>query len=142
MRDSVRWFLLPDHPLQVPPTVPVGVGEVLVPPLAFGAPRLGLGRRGGIWTEGAPAGAYGSSMDQIRYAARNRLLAQVNYHGVSRLVEPYSLRRPGTGNLLLYVYEIERGGRAGEGIKAFMVAELGNTVVTEKPFRPRYLVEL
>jgi hypothetical protein len=58
------------------------------------------------------------------------------------LVEPYSLRLPGTGNLLLYVYEIERGGRAGEGIKAFKVAELGNAVVTERSFFPRYLVEL
>jgi predicted nucleotidyltransferase component of viral defense system len=142
LREVLAWFLLPDHPFQVPPTVPVRVGEVLVPPLAFGGPRLGLGRRGEIWTRGAPTGAYGSNMDQIRYAARNRLLAQVSYHGVSRLVEPYSLRLPGTGNLLLYVYEIERGGRAGEGIKAFKVAELGNAVVTERSFFPRYLVEL
>ena len=93
-----------------------------------------------------PAGGaelvYGSKLDRVRYAARNRLLARVTYHGVTRLVEPYSLRMPGTGNLLLYVFEVERGFQAGDGIKSFKVAELDNVEVTDRPYRERFLVEL
>lgn len=81
-------------------------------------------------------------MDRVRYPARNRLLARVTYHGVPRLVEPYSLRMPKTGNLLLYVFEVERGFGPGEGLKAFEVAELGDVELTEQPFQPQYLVEL
>jgi hypothetical protein len=81
-------------------------------------------------------------MERVRFAARNRLLAQVNYHGIDRLVEPYSLRIPNTGNLLLYVNEVRRGTGAGEGIKAFKVDELGDVKVTDQPFVPRYRIEL
>ena len=81
-------------------------------------------------------------MDRVRYAARNRLLARIGYHGVTRLVEPYSLRMPGTGNLLLYVFERERGGVWSDRIKAFKVAEISNVEVTNMPFQPRYFVEL
>jgi hypothetical protein len=61
---------------------------------------------------------------------------------VSRLVEPYSLRLPNTGNLLLHVHEVERGGALGRGIKAFKVSEIGDVMVTERPFSPRHFVEL
>ena len=125
--------------------VPVRQGETPVPRVRFAQPvgatgPLGLGDRmsAGPW----PMEAYGSRMDRVRYAARNRLLARITYHGVSRLVEPYSLRMPKTGNLLLYVFELERGLSAGEGIKAFTVGELGEVQVTDRAFQPRYLVEL
>ena len=81
-------------------------------------------------------------MDRIRYAARNRLLARVGYHGVERLVEPYSLRLPGTGNLLLYVFEQERGGIWSDSIKAFKVAEISDVEVTSIAFQPSYFIEL
>lgn len=140
--EVLRWLLAPAHPVEELPTVPARPGEVLVPLVAFAAPRLGIGRVARVGAGPAPAAAYGSRMDRIRYAARNRLLARVNYHGVSRVVEPYSLRMPKTGNLLLYVHEVERGGGMGEGIKAFKVAELGDVTVIERPFHPRYVVEL
>ena len=81
-------------------------------------------------------------MDRIRYAAPNRLLVRVIYHGVNRVVEPYSLRLRNTGNLLLYVFEVERGGGPGEGIKSFRVPEIGAVLVTARPFHPRHVVEL
>jgi len=81
-------------------------------------------------------------MGLIRFAARNRLLAEIRYHGVSQVVEPYSLRMPATGNLLLYVFEVRRGSGTGEGIKAYKLAELEQVTVTDQPFRPRYRVEL
>ncbi len=84
----------------------------------------------------------GSRMDRIRFAARNRLLARVAYHGVNRLVESYSLRQPATGNQLLYVFEVERGAASGGGLKAFKVDELGEVDIADRSFHPRYLVEL
>lgn len=47
-----------------------------------------------------------------------------------------------TGNLLLYVHEVQRGLAPGGGVKAFKVADLGEVQVTVQPFRTRYLVEL
>lgn len=69
-------------------------------------------------------------------------MAEVTYHGVRRLVEPYSLRLPKTGNLLLYVNEVRRGGAQGDGIKAFRVDEIEGVRVTEQAFSARYRIEL
>jgi hypothetical protein len=140
--EVLQWLFLPSHPAEELAPVPAKSEEVRVPAVAFAVPTLGVGRVAGVTTRAVPSAAYGSAMDRIRYAGRNRLLARVSYHGVSRLVEPYSLRLPNTGNLLLYVFEVERGGTAGGGIKAFKVPEMGDVAVTEQPFRPRYAVEL
>ena len=145
LREILEWLL---GAAAVPPVLPVvstRKDEVAVPAVRFAHPAaaaraLGLGAP--VRREAVPSGAYGSGMDRVRYAARNRLLARVTYHGVSRLVEPYSLRMPKTGNLLLYVYEVQRRLGPGEGIKAYKVAELGKVEVTDGPFQPQYLVEL
>jgi predicted nucleotidyltransferase component of viral defense system len=101
--------------------------------------RIGIGRQANTASMG---GRWAGHLDQIRYAARNRLCIKIQYHGVERLVEPYSLRLPGTGNLLLYVYELARGTYTGGGIKAYKVSEIANTEITRQPFSPRYAVEL
>ncbi|HEY4320919.1 MAG TPA: nucleotidyl transferase AbiEii/AbiGii toxin family protein [Gemmatimonadales bacterium] len=125
--------------------VPGGKAESTVPPVrlahSFAHRSLGVGIPASQGTV-LPSAVFGNGMDQLRYAARNRLLAQISYHGVSRLVEPYSLRVPGTGNLLLYGFEVQRGIGVGGGIKAFKVAELGDVQVTDRPFHARYVVEL
>ena len=144
LREVLEWLLgvEPARPVLVP--VPGGKDEAAVPlvrfarPLAARAHGRGAPARAGTW----PESVYGSRMDRVRYAARNRLLARVTCHEVTRLVEPYSLRMPKTGNLLLYVFEVERGLGPGEGVKAFKVAELGDVQVTERSFQPRFLVEL
>lgn len=124
--------------------VPAWSGEVEVPPIRFARPapigRLGRGAAApsGAW----PAQTFGSQMDRVRYGARNRLLVRIDYKGVRRVVEPYSLRIRRTGNLLLYVHEVQRGGGPGGGIKAFKVADLGRVEVTDQPFQPQYLIEL
>lgn len=59
-----------------------------------------------------------------------------------RFVEPYSLRRANTGNLLLYVYETRRGNSVGGGIKAYKVAKIFNTETIDQLFTPRYVIEL
>lgn len=85
---------------------------------------------------------FGSSLDRIRFAARNRLCARVAYQGVLRLVEPYSLRQAAAGPLLLYIHELDRGGLPTNAIEAFKVAEIQDAKITDQVFRPRFRVEL
>jgi len=144
LKDVLEWLLgVEAQPLDLSP-VPGRAGETFVPPvrLAHGAIAQRVGRGRPVAPTAWPAEALGSRMDRIRFGARNRLLVRVTYKGVPRLVEPYSLRMPRTGNLLLYVYEVQRGGGAGGGVKSFHVAELGDVHVTNQTFYPRYLVEL
>jgi predicted nucleotidyltransferase component of viral defense system len=88
----------------------------------------------------APAGiqywGQGVGLETIRFAGTNRLLVRFIYHGRERLVEPYALRRAGTGNLLLYAWPV------GEThIKAFNTAEIRSVQATERAFIPRYRIE-
>jgi predicted nucleotidyltransferase component of viral defense system len=78
-----------------------------------------------------------SQIEVIRFAGASRLLVEFTYHERHRVVEPYSLRRARTGNLLLYAWE-----QGAEQIKAFKVAEIHDAVATNTPFNPRYVVEL
>lgn len=89
----------------------------------------------------APAGGtfWGSAgpLELVRFAGSNRLMITFSYHGKPRTAEPYSLRRAGTGNLLLYAWEEEDGH-----VKAFKVPEMSGLAVTGTTFVPRYLIEL
>ncbi len=78
----------------------------------------------------------------MRFGARNRLCVRVRYHGHERLVEPYSLRQPKTGNRLLYVHERARDGFPVDGVRAYKVAEIDRVETTDIPFTPKWLVEL
>jgi predicted nucleotidyltransferase component of viral defense system len=86
-----------------------------------------------------PGGTFWGSagpLELVRFAGSNRLMITFSYHGKQRMAEPYSLRRAGTGNLLLYAWE-----RGSGHIKAFKVREIFALAVTETTFIPRYLVE-
>jgi predicted nucleotidyltransferase component of viral defense system len=124
-------------------TISHPAGDLLVPPMHF--PEWQTQRRLGIGRVAAPTylpGKAAVSLDHIRFAARNRLCVEITYHGINRLVEPYSLRRPQTGNLLLYVYELRRGSSPGGGIKAYKISDITSTTLTQQAFRPRYIIEL
>ena len=79
----------------------------------------------------------GSPLETIRFAATNRLLLKFSYHGRHRLVEPYSVRQAGTGNVLLYAWELEVGH-----IKAYKLDEIYSATTTGRTFSPRYRVEI
>lgn len=79
----------------------------------------------------------GSALQQLRFAGANRLLVTFSYHDKRRTLEPYSLRRPATGNLLLYGLELEN-----PQIKSFNVDEIRDLAITGTAFSPRYVVEL
>jgi hypothetical protein len=122
------------------PRVPVGAGETTVPRMPF--PQMERSRFARAASAGRGALGFFGALDTIRFAARNRLCAEIVYHGVARLTEPYSLRLRGTGNLLLYVYEISRGGTATGTTKAYNTAEIQSARISERVFRPQYAVEL
>lgn len=98
---------------------------------------VGLGRR----ISGVPMNTSGY-MNKISFAARNNLLVEITYRGKRRTVEPYSLRRPKTGNLLLYVHELTRDGERTNHIKAFKVPNIQKAKILKKSFTPRFVVEL
>jgi len=100
---------------------------------------LGIGRRASMQSVAIHSAGH---LYQVRYAARNRLCIQLEYHGVLRIVEPYSLRRPSTGNLLLYAFEQIRDGFPSNQIKAFKVPEITDIQITNDAFDPKYLIEL
>lgn len=89
----------------------------------------------------APRGGHfwgvGESIERVRFAGANRLLVEFLYRGKRRRAEPYSLRRRGTGNLLLYAWEV-----GATTIKAFDVSRMTMVNVTNVPFAPRFRVEL
>ena len=122
------------------PNVTVQAGDVAVPRMPF--PQMERARFGRVALSGGGAFGYYAVLDKVRYAARNRLCAEIQYHGVLRIAEPYSLRTRGTENLLLYVHEISRGGVRTETTKAYMVAQIQGVRITESEFYPRYVVEL
>jgi predicted nucleotidyltransferase component of viral defense system len=89
----------------------------------------------------APAGIQywggDSIIERLRFAGANHLCVRFVYGGRQREVEPYSLRRPRTGNLLFYGWEL-----SSSQIKAFNVARMQGLEVTQRTFYPRYRVEL
>lgn len=89
----------------------------------------------------APAGIQysggGAALETTRFAGTNRLLVEFMYNGRLRHVEPYALRRAGTGNLLLYGWET-----GATHIKAFNVANMSAVKATSLSFVPRYRIEL
>jgi predicted nucleotidyltransferase component of viral defense system len=140
LRESALLWMEARPFIEEPARIPVSAGDVVVPRTPF--PQMGQGGvPASVATGRGTAGGRGA-LEQIRYAARNRLCTEVMYHGVRRLTEPYSLRTRGTGNLILYVHEILRGGAPSGLTKAYKVAEIQGANVTEQSFRPRYAVEL
>jgi Nucleotidyl transferase AbiEii toxin, Type IV TA system len=144
LRAALSWWI---EEIQLEPvlaTISKSNQEEILPPVHFPEwqtlqSRVGIGQRANA---AFVSGQSAIQLDHIRFAARNRLSIQITYHGVQRLVEPYSLRRPRTGNLLLYVNELRRGAYPGGGIKAYKVSEIVNTSITELAFIPRYKIEL
>jgi predicted nucleotidyltransferase component of viral defense system len=122
---------------------PVVAEPLVVPPAPIAVPPPRLPRVTARADEDvvAPAGVTfwgtASPLELARFAGANRLMIEFSYHGVHRSAEPYSLRRAGTGNLLLYAWE-----EAAGHVKAFKVGEISELAVTERNFIPKYSIEL
>lgn len=139
--EALAWWIEPKKKVAaIPGIVSRDVATVIKKP-SFSPPtqiqRLGLGKP----ITGFPISVSGL-MNKIRYAARNNLMVKIRYKDKQRLVEPYSLRRLKTGNLLLYVFEKRSNGTVTNQIKAYNVIKIQNATVTEQSFIPKYTVEL
>jgi predicted nucleotidyltransferase component of viral defense system len=82
----------------------------------------------------------------ILIAGRSKTLIRMEYDGVERLVEPYSLafkwRKGGVGQEYLYVWD-QTGGRAsGPGIKSLFNWKISKLENTSIRFDPRFEIEL
>lgn len=78
-----------------------------------------------------------SYIEIIRFAAANRLCVELDYQGSRRLIEPYSLRRTSTGNILLHAWNSEKNAH-----RSYRVDRIGGVRTTNISFTPRYEVEL
>ncbi len=126
LQDAIAWWLKPEIAKPSLPVMPQASGKT--------APRVMFPKVS--WQNGPTA------MDQIRYAARNKLCAIVSYHGSTRLVEPYSLRYPSTGNEILHVWELKKNGIRTNMHKSLKTNEIRSASVSEYTFVPKWVVEL
>lgn len=142
---ELAWWINVTSSVESLPAISNATNESILPREYFPAigevpvPNLGRGRIANIHSISINSAGH---LYQLRYAARNRLCVLLQYDGVTRIVEPYSLRRPSTGNVLLYVYELLRAGTLSQQIKAFKVHEITSIEITKDIFNPRYVIEL
>jgi hypothetical protein len=81
------------------------------------------------------------ALESVRFAGTNRLLIEFDYRDAKgdpshRVVEPYSFRLKGTGNRLLYAWDL-----GASDIRSFNTRSMSGLQVTGRSFIPRYLVE-
>ncbi|MCK4541358.1 MAG: hypothetical protein KAU17_03875, partial [Spirochaetales bacterium] len=126
LRDAIAWWLKPEIAKPNLQPMPQASGKI-VPRLLF--PKIN-------WQTGPTA------MDQIRHAARNKLCVLISYHGTTRLVEPYSLRYPPTGNEILHVWELEKNEMPSNMHKSLKTYEIDSAFISDHTFIPKWEVEL
>ncbi len=78
----------------------------------------------------------GAPLEPVRFAAINRLCVDLKYLGISRLIEPYSLRRTKAGFILLHAIKVD-----GRQHRTYRVDRIQGLAVTSRPFKPVYAIE-
>ena len=91
------------------------------------------------WTPPPVAQAWGMHvpLEVIRFAGSNHLCVNLGYDGTQRVIEPYSLRRTQTGDLLLHAIRVEDREH-----RSYKVDKIESAEVMKKGFTPVYAVEL
>lgn len=137
--DAIAWLDEPKvesqiRPVTAPALRPAGRHTLRSVPLRSGETNVA---GGGVqmWGTHAP-------LEAVRFAGANRLLVEITYHGARRTIEPYSLRRPKTGNLLLYGFERSKNGFTTNDVRAYKVGEISSVRVLSESFVPQFSVEL
>lgn len=78
-----------------------------------------------------------SYLETIRFAASNLLCVDLAYNGTIRRIEPYSLRRTQSGNIVLHAERLPDGVH-----RSYRVDRIQGAAVSDQSFVPRYRVEL
>ncbi len=126
LKNAIAWWLEPALAAPDLPTMPQATGGT-------------VGRQ--MFPEVLQGHAL-STMDKIRRAARNRFLVNVEYYGSERLVEPYSLRYPATGNEILHVWETAKNGFPSNEPKSFITNQITYLSTSSQTFIPKWQIEL
>lgn len=130
LEDAIAWWLDPKVAKPVLNPIPAAMGQK-VPRRFFPTARIQSG--------------IGLALDTIRRAAHNRQCVLISYHGQNRLVEPYALRYPSTGNEILYVRELEKDGMPSSKRNqpaAYKTHEIESAYISNRTFAPIWEVEL
>ncbi len=106
-----------------PATAPIAAEETVF------RPAVGMLRRQGL--------AGSSHLEIIRFAASNHLCVDLGYQRSVRRIEPYSLRRTKSGDILLYAVKVDTGEWRG-----YRLDRIESAQATSQVFTPRYAVEL
>lgn len=126
LREAIAWWLEPV--LAAPALQPMPAAKGTAEPRVFFPTRR--------WNDRA------SSLDAVRYAARNRVLVEFHYKGAVRVVEPYSIRHPATGSVLLHAWEVTKNGAPTNAHRSYELAGISDVSATSTSFAARWIVEL
>jgi predicted nucleotidyltransferase component of viral defense system len=90
------------------------------------------------WTPPATTTTWrtGIPLEEVRFAAVNRLCVELGYQGSTRLIEPYSLRRTQDGNLVLHALRAD-----SKEHRSYRVDRIQSARATNQPFIPTYAIE-
>lgn len=84
--------------------------------------------------------------NKIMDAGQNQKLLKMNYHGYTRLIEPYSLKykvtKDGTGREYFWGFDRSGGSSGTMSIKAFLSHDIEELEVTDENFDPQYEIEV
>ena len=106
-----------------PQLTPIPVGEDL--DTAWSPPATV-----GVWKQRIP-------LEMVRFAAANHLCVELISLDETWLVEPYTLKRTQSGQLVLYAVKFDTGE-----VRSYRLDEIQSVVVSNIPFRPRFAVEV
>jgi predicted nucleotidyltransferase component of viral defense system len=104
-------------------SAPIGGEEILF------RPAVGTLRRQGL--------AGSSYLEIIRFAASNHLCVDLGYQRSVRRIEPYSLRRTRSGDIVLYAVKADT-----DEPRSYRLDRIESAQATAQTFAPRYAVEL
>ena len=86
---------------------------------------------------GQDIGVPPTSLERLRFASANRLCVDLRYHGDTKRVEPYSLRRTRVGDVVLYACEAETAA-----YHSYRTSDISVVEITRQAFVPKYANEL
>ena len=92
-----------------------------------------------LWTAGRMKDIYSTdvSIEKIKFSSLNRLCVELLYQDKKLIVEPYSFIKSNTGDIDFYGCH-----HKSKKVDSFKIKEIQSVSITDKPFTPRYMVEI
>ena len=92
-----------------------------------------------LWKSGRMKNIYSTNfiLERIKFSALNRLCIELFYKGKKATIEPYAFRKNKEGHILLYGCH-----HRTKKTDSFKVENIQSLDITDKPFIPKYVVEV